>query len=322
MSNKIMKPTTKFGTHIQFTPYAWAKLLYMRDKGPTEVAGYGITATDDPLLVTDFVLVKQECTVVTFDLDANDSVEHMETMMDKGLMPWQYANILIHTHPGDSPSPSGTDENNFNKSFSHPNWAVMFIIAEGGECYCRLKINVGPGSIRELDVCVDWSQDFEGTNKEDWATEYSSNVKEIASPFLMTGLEGTHSTKANSFQSSDKQTDFTDIDNPLWWIEEENRWTRVSELEEAELSRDGQGKTEVTDELDIDCFWGSDGCVEFWSEESCGWYTYDPISEQWHKESDEVDEMVAIAAPDTEWAARIVEWACIFADERLLALED
>ena len=39
---------------LRFTPYAWAKLRFLRDVGETEVGGFGISRADDPLLVEDF----------------------------------------------------------------------------------------------------------------------------------------------------------------------------------------------------------------------------------------------------------------------------
>ncbi len=46
---------------LRFTPWAWAKLLYLRDSGPTEVGGFGVTETSDRSLITDVCLVKQLC---------------------------------------------------------------------------------------------------------------------------------------------------------------------------------------------------------------------------------------------------------------------
>ena len=54
---------------LRLTPYAWAKLLYLRDLGDTEVSGFGITAADDLLLVEDVRLVRQVCTGVSVALD-------------------------------------------------------------------------------------------------------------------------------------------------------------------------------------------------------------------------------------------------------------
>lgn len=36
---------------LRFSPYAWAKLLFLRDRGPTEVGGFGIASPEDLLLV-------------------------------------------------------------------------------------------------------------------------------------------------------------------------------------------------------------------------------------------------------------------------------
>ena len=54
---------------LTFSPTAWAKLLFLRDLGPTEVGGFGITEPDDLLCVRDIVLVEQQCTetFVSFD---------------------------------------------------------------------------------------------------------------------------------------------------------------------------------------------------------------------------------------------------------------
>ena len=43
---------------LRFSPTAWAKLLYLRDRGQTEVGGFGITASDDLLRVEDVQLVR------------------------------------------------------------------------------------------------------------------------------------------------------------------------------------------------------------------------------------------------------------------------
>ena len=46
---------------LRFRPTAWAKLLFLRDYGQTEVGGFGITPADDLLYVEDVRLVKQVC---------------------------------------------------------------------------------------------------------------------------------------------------------------------------------------------------------------------------------------------------------------------
>ena len=46
---------------LRFSPTAWAKLLFLRDYGKTEVGGFGVTPTDDLLYVEDMQLVRQTC---------------------------------------------------------------------------------------------------------------------------------------------------------------------------------------------------------------------------------------------------------------------
>ena len=76
MNKEFITPKMTFSDKLRFSPYAYAKLLWMRDRGNTEVAGYGVTATEDPLFVTDFILVKQECTAASFDFDSEDIVDY------------------------------------------------------------------------------------------------------------------------------------------------------------------------------------------------------------------------------------------------------
>src|SRR4051812_35743192 len=47
--------TSKSGAskRLRFSPTAWAKLLFLRDIGDTEVGGFGITPADDLLFVED-----------------------------------------------------------------------------------------------------------------------------------------------------------------------------------------------------------------------------------------------------------------------------
>lgn len=165
---------------LRFTPYAMAKIIYMRDVGDTEIGGYGITATEDPLLVTDFQLVKQECTSTTVELDEKDSGDFLDRMMDIGVAPWQCQNIWIHTHPGNCPNPSHVDEDNFRKNFSHCHWSVFYILAREGAHWCRIQYNVGPGgSIEEIPIVVDYSQEFLGSDFEAWEKEYKEKVVEL-----------------------------------------------------------------------------------------------------------------------------------------------
>lgn len=164
---------------IRFTPYAWAKLLYLRDAGNTEIGGFARTSATDPLLVEDVCLVRQRCTSVTVEFDDNSVADFFDDQVDAGLKPEQFGRIWIHTHPGTSADPSPTDEETFDRCFGNVEWTVMFILARGGKSYARLRFNVGPRTSQLMNVEVDYSQPFEASNNFEWKHEFDANVKEI-----------------------------------------------------------------------------------------------------------------------------------------------
>lgn len=174
---KPLKPK-KVPMILRFTPYAFAKLMYMRDHGKTEIGGYGITPSEDPMLVTDFKLIKQVCTDIHVELDEEDSAKYVEEMDDLGLMPWMTSIIWAHTHPGNCAKPSFGDEANFTKNFSHSNYAIFYILAKGGDDYCRIQYNVGPGGSMEIPVEIDYRYSFPGSDFEKWKKEYDEKVTE------------------------------------------------------------------------------------------------------------------------------------------------
>ena len=130
---------------LRFTPMAWAKLLFLRDYGDTEVGAFGI-CPNHPLLVEDIQLVQQRCTWATVAFNDESVADMFEDRVTGGLRPDQFARIWIHTHPGRCANPSFTDENTFERVFGSVDWAVMFIMACGGECYARMR------SAGELDA--------------------------------------------------------------------------------------------------------------------------------------------------------------------------
>jgi hypothetical protein len=164
---------------IRFTPYAWAKLLYLRDAGDTEIGGFAVTSADDPLLVEDVCLVRQRCTSVTVEFDDASVADYFDDQVDAGLKPEQFGRIWVHTHPGVSAEPSSTDEETFDRCFGSVEWAVMFILARGGETCARLRFNVGPRSSQLMNVEVDCSQPFEASNNFEWQREFDGNVQEM-----------------------------------------------------------------------------------------------------------------------------------------------
>jgi len=174
---------------LRFTPSAWAKLVYLRDFGPTEVGGFGISSRDDLLLVQDVVLVRQSCTAVTVKFADAAVADFFDDQVDQGRLPEEFARIWIHTHPGHSASPSNTDEDTFARSFGEADWAVMFIVAMGGRTYARLRFSAGPGGQIEAPVEVDFSQTFAGSSPDIWEEEYRRAVS--VEPTWLEQLEAT-----------------------------------------------------------------------------------------------------------------------------------
>jgi proteasome lid subunit RPN8/RPN11 len=177
---------------LRFSPTAWAKFLFMRDVGDTEVGGFAITMPDDLLYVDDFVLPKQECGYASVDFDNESVADFVEDMVDQGLRPEQFLRIWIHTHPNMSASPSKTDEDTFDRVFGKCDWAIMAIISSNGSQYCRLQINGGPlpGSF-EIPIEVDYeSYDFPASNSDAWAKEYDDNVEKVFYTYTGGGYHG------------------------------------------------------------------------------------------------------------------------------------
>ena len=165
---------------MRFSPTAWAKLLFLRDWGETEVGGFGLAAADDLLFVGDIQLVRQQCTVATVAFEDEAVADFFDRQVDRGMRPEQFARIWVHTHPGGSPEPSLTDERTFERVFGKSDWAVMFVLARGGQTYARLAFNVGPGGAMEIASCVDYVRPFGGSDAASWEQEYRANV--IAAP--------------------------------------------------------------------------------------------------------------------------------------------
>lgn len=54
------------------TPYSWAKIQHCIRSMPTEVGFMGISSKDNPLLMEDFCIIKQEASVAFIDFDMAD----------------------------------------------------------------------------------------------------------------------------------------------------------------------------------------------------------------------------------------------------------
>jgi hypothetical protein len=174
---------------MRFSPTAWAKLLFLRDRGETEIGGFGISDDDDPLYVSDLRLVLQTCTPVTVAFDDVAVADFFDDQVDAGRSIAHIGRIWIHTHPGESAAPSGTDEETFRTVFGRPDWAVMFILAQSGMSYCRLRFNIGPGAEIEIPSRVDFRRPFGPTDFAGWDREYAACVRPDPTVWAPDGLD-------------------------------------------------------------------------------------------------------------------------------------
>ena len=208
---------------VVFSPYAWAKLLWFRYRGESEVSGFGISSVADPLYVTDFMTVPQTVTGVTTEMDDVGVADFFEDMHEKGLQPCEYGRIWIHTHPGMGVVPSSVDEKCFGGVFGGCDWAVMMIL--GGnkskqETSCRLGFNVGPGVAVMLKTEVDWEVEFVGADHAVWEQEYTQTVKQGVSYGGMYGVGMDYATgkgASDTYGADDVGTGVDDLEYDQLW---------------------------------------------------------------------------------------------------------
>lgn len=160
---------------LRFSPTAWAKLLFLRDLGPTEVGGLGISAPDDLLCVQEIRLIKQHCTEVFVAFDDVAVADFFEDQIDLDRKPEEVGRIWIHTHPGSCPHPSPTDYETFERVFGHCDWAVMMIVSRSGDTSAELHWRAGSASL-PMTVEVDFTQPFAGSDHTAWEEEYVANI--------------------------------------------------------------------------------------------------------------------------------------------------
>jgi hypothetical protein len=213
-------------TVLVFSPVAWLKLLFFLYAGDTEVGGFGISSLEDPLYVDDFHTVAQKTSPASVEFDDLAVADYFDACVDGGLQPDRFARLWIHTHPGQSATPSAVDEQTFDRVFGRNDWAVMFILSRTRQTYCRLSFAAGPRGQVLLDVAVDWNGWPQAALAEaiafskrvqGWVSEYGQNVHpEVPEPLAQMLFE-----------------------EPLgWWDERElEEWAQRSGLA---LSEDGK----------------------------------------------------------------------------------
>src|SRR3954471_11762939 len=80
---------------LRFSPTAWAKLLFLRDLGDTEIGGFGIAPANYLLFVEDIRLVKQTCTWITAEFDDRSIADLFDAQVDQGRKPEQFFRLFM-----------------------------------------------------------------------------------------------------------------------------------------------------------------------------------------------------------------------------------
>lgn len=194
---------------LRFSPTAWAKLLYLRDAGVTEIGGFGISRPDDLLFVDEVALIPQRASLATVAFDDLAVADYFETQVAHGRTPAEFARLWIHTHPGNSPLPSGTDEATFTRVFGSCDWAAMVILARNGATYARLQWNVGPSGAMEVPVTVDYATPFPASDPFAWQAEYDECVIPVDGfDLFRTDPERPHEGFAKTLDAGDRDDRF------------------------------------------------------------------------------------------------------------------
>jgi JAB domain-containing protein similar to deubiquitination enzymes len=157
-------------------------LEFLRDLGRTEIGGFGVSSLSQPLLIEDIRLVRQQCDWASVVLDDLAVADFFDEQVDGGRRPEEFARVWVHSHPGDSARPSLTDEETFARVFGSCDWALMLIVARGGESFARVQFRAGPGGGFEVPVEIAYDAPFGASEHAAWQSEYDACVEELAAP--------------------------------------------------------------------------------------------------------------------------------------------
>lgn len=218
--------------NYKFTPYAYQKVIYLRDLGDTEVSFFCVVDENEPNVICDVQLVKQVGSVATTDMDGAGLTEYLSRMDDQGFSPGHCFRVWLHTHPGDSPEPSGTDWTQYEKlktTYEYP-WFAMLIISRTGKKFGRMFFSQGPGGESEVKWDVDWGYPGEEVIFEDWDEEYKTYV-EVSKPKI---VHAAPTKYAKGYEAIDWKKRWEDHHNHNY----KDDWNGWDELDEVDQQKD------------------------------------------------------------------------------------
>lgn len=197
---------------LTFSPYAWAKLLFMRDQSNNEVGAFAIASNDELLHITDLVIVKQVVSGASVSFDDEGVADFFDAQVLLERKPVEFASIWVHTHPGNCAKPSLTDYETFDRVFGVTNWAVMFILAQGGDTSCELRFNTGPKASLELPITINYSKPFPAADFSAWEKEYKANVSVHTYTYSYSKPISDYTPKSAQFPAWEERAEALDYD--------------------------------------------------------------------------------------------------------------
>ncbi len=179
MNNNLQQGLTlEIPKHVMLILQAW------RDMGDTEVTGFFITKKGHPLKVVDAVIIEATCTPASVDIKPKAITAMYAEQIKQGIYPDQLQ-IWWHTHPGNSPQPSGQDWATFKELCRDRTLNVMYILARGDQEFAHIGVtDLKSGITVSEDLAVkhhhtNWTQIKTWAELEE---EFTESVKVHAAP--------------------------------------------------------------------------------------------------------------------------------------------
>lgn len=174
---------------------AWWKLSWLARTSKTEVSGIGILGSWPQMRMTDFQLVGQLATPGTTRFTHDGWFDHQEKYGDAKIDVNVYSRVWVHTHPGESATPSGVDRKTWETQFGLFPWAIMLIVARGGQWHCEIRVKE-PFLVSDCDV-----QTYDGKYVADtdlWVAERGALVALEPPPATIDNVQQYHSGRTDS----------------------------------------------------------------------------------------------------------------------------
>ena len=171
------KHSTPKSPVLRFRPTAWAKLLYLRDAGDTEIGGFGITLSDDPLLVESIELVDQKTSPVHVEFLDTSVADFFDTQVDVGRHPDRFGGFGFTPIRAARPSRASRMKRRLHASSAGlvlgrcSFWPVADSPIPGSDSMWGLVVQL------VIPVELDFRPPFVGSQHDAWQSEYAACVR-------------------------------------------------------------------------------------------------------------------------------------------------